>query len=339
MRSFACALLLSLPITLAGQQPAPASIPPPAAAPALLSTPGPLYTTPQPALHTPIKLIAYGDQRFTDPSNTTATNPAARRLLVEKILSEHPDAVVMSGDVPYRGNVLADYDVFRSETASWRAAGLRIYPALGNHEFARCEPEVCLENWWNAFPEMPQLRNRRWYAAQLGAQIYILSIDSDTSLLPGSPQRAWIEQQIAALPASIRFVVITMHHPPVADVQTTLHVDHNPRPNEISLRDYLAAIAPRSRARFIVVAGHIHNYERFEENGVLYFVSGGGAAQPYEVDRTPSDKYQDKDFPNYHYLRFTLDVNTLKGEMVRLADPAAVNPVWQVRDSFTIKSK
>jgi hypothetical protein len=28
-----------------------------------------------------------------------------------------------------------------------------------------------------------------------------------------------------------------MHHPPVADIQTRLHVDHNPRPNEIALRD------------------------------------------------------------------------------------------------------
>src|SRR2546430_3654783 len=51
----------------------------------------------------------------------------------------------------------------------------------------------CLENWWNNFPEM---RNRRWYAAQLGSRVYALALDSDASLLPGSDQALWIERQI-----------------------------------------------------------------------------------------------------------------------------------------------
>lgn len=307
--------------------------------PGIVSSPGPLFTTPNSALHKPVTVVAYGDTRFTDTSNTTATNPIARRELVDRIASLHPDAVLISGDLPYRGGILADYQVFRTETEPWRAAGLRLYPALGNHEFAKCEPAVCLENWWNAFPEIPQLRHRRWYAAQLGSAIYTLSLDSDTSLLPDTPQRVWLEAQIAQLPSSIRFVLINLHHPPVADIQTVEHVDHNPRPNEISLGDYLEKIAPTTRARFVVIAGHIHNYERFEQGGVTFFVSGGGGAQPYAVVRTPPDRYQDPAFPNYHYLLFTLKGNTLKGEMVRLQNPQGGTPVWQTRDTFEIKGK
>jgi hypothetical protein len=304
-----------------------------------LSTPGPLFVTQQSALQKPIKIVAYGDMRFTNPSETTATNPVARRDLVAKIAQEEPDAILISGDIPWRGNVVDDYTWFRTETAVWRTENLRVYPALGNHEFSKCEPAVCLEHWWNAFPEMPQLRGRRWYSAQLGDAIYILSIDSDTSLLPGSEQRVWLEAQIAQLPKSIRFVLITMHHPPVGDIQAREHVDHNPRPNEIALVDLLRNEELTTRARFVVIAGHTHNYERFLEDGVMYFVSGGGGAQPYHVDRSPSDLYQDPSFPNYHYLRFTLQGKTLKGEMVRLKDASAATPEWEVKDKFEIKAK
>ena len=54
-------------------------------------------------------------------------------------------------------------------------------------------PQPDLENWWNAFPPM---RNRRWYSAQLGSRVYLIALDSDTSLLPGSNQARWIEKQI-----------------------------------------------------------------------------------------------------------------------------------------------
>ena len=304
----------------------------------LLSTPGPLFVVPQADLHHPVKVIAYGDMRFTNPSEITATNPAARQDLVAKIASEQPDAVLVSGDIPWRG-LVEDYGEFRAETAIWRSEGLHVYPALGNHEFSKCETPVCLERWWNAFPELPQLRNRRWYSAQLGEKIYIVSLDSDAALTPGSEQGTWLESQLAQLPRTIKFVLFTLHHPPVADVQTMEHVDHNPRANEISLADLLRREELTSGARFVVVAGHTHNYERFLEDGVMYFVSGGGGAQPYKVDRSPSDFYKGNTFPNYHFLRFTLDGNTLKGEMVRLKDPAASTPEWEVKDKFEIKAK
>jgi len=68
-------------------------------------------------------------------------------------------------------------------------------------------------------------------------------LDSDASLLPGSEQQRWLEGQLGGLPGSVDFVVGTIHHLPVADVQKRLSVDHNPRENEIALRDYLSGVA------------------------------------------------------------------------------------------------
>src|SRR5271167_720907 len=291
------------------------------------------FKVPQSELSEPLVLIAYGDMRFTQTGETGASSPSARQALVARIARENPAAIFINGDVPWHG-IDADYAVYRDETRAWRDLNLRVYPALGNHEFSSCEASICLERWWDAFP---QLRGRRWYSVAIGAKVVGIALDSDAPLLPGSDQRLWLEEQVASLDPAVRIVMIVMHHPPLADVQTVKLTDHNPRPSEQTLAAYLKTAAAGATARFLVSAGHIHNYERFLQDGVVYLVSGGGGAIPYEVDRTASDLYQDADFPNYHYVRFTLRGQILSGEMIRLSDHAAARPtVWQTRDRFEI---
>jgi len=301
----------------------------------LLSEPGPTFRIADNQLPNRLMLIAYGDQRFTNPANTTQTSPRIRQWLVKQIAAEHPAAVIMNGDVPLAGDAANDYAVFQAETKAWRDSKLRVFPALGNHEF-RGDPRKDLENWWNAFPE---LRNRRWYSAQLGSRLYLLLLDSDTSLLPGSDQARWLEKQVEGIPASIDFVIVSLHHPPVADIQTHIEVDHNPRPNEIALRDYLSKAARTSHASFLVSAGHIHNYERTVVEGVTYLVSGGGGAPPYFVERTPQDLYQSILFPNYHYVKLTVEKDRLHGAMYRVANPEAPTLTAELKDSFDVLVK
>jgi len=301
----------------------------------LISQPGPTFRVPQAEVGIHTKVIVFGDQRFTDPENTKVTNPKVRRLLVQKIAQEHPDAILMNGDVPYSGDVENDYAVYKTETETWRNEHLHIYPALGNHEF-HGDPQQALEHWWSAFPEM---RGRRWYSVELGKALYTIALDSDTSLLKGSDQLNWLNTQLTSLPKTTRFVFISLHHPPVADFQTRINVSHNPRPNEIALRDYLEALAPQIKAKIIVSAGHIHNYERFTQKGVTFLVSGGGAASPVEVERAPDDLYQDKGFPNYHFVEFVLNGDTLEAKMYRLADVNAEAPTWEAKDSFKVRAK
>jgi hypothetical protein len=323
-RSFAAALLLlalAASPRLAAQQPDSA----------------PTFRVPASALSQHVTVIAYGDQRFhdaTDPKLNIA-DPRMREALVRKIAEEHPDAVQMSGDVPYRGSDANDYAVYRGETAPWRDAHLRIYPALGNHELAG-GAEQGVQNWWSAFPE---LKGRRWYSVLLGDRISLIELDSNSDLTPAGEQLPWLKMQLAALPGSVDFVLISLHHPPVADIQTHIEVDHNPRPNEIALRDALSEIAPTFHAAIVVIAGHIHNYERAEVGGVTYLVSGGGGAHPYYVERTKEDLFQEDLFPVFHYVRFELEADQLKATMFKVQDPTADILVWQAKDHFIIKKK
>ncbi|MBV9344905.1 MAG: metallophosphoesterase [Gammaproteobacteria bacterium] len=306
----------------------------------LLSTAAAAQTGPllrlDPAPSEPLRFIAYGDMRFTDPAETEHTNPNARQALVRQIAAEKPAVVLLNGDVPWYGGSKGDYAEFALETAVWREQGIAAYPALGNHEFKDCEEADCLENWWAAFPKVAR---QRWYALEITPRLRAIALDSNAALVRGSPQRAWLERQMHELPASVDFLFVFLHHPPTADLQRE-HTDHNPRPNERSLGAYLRQLAPSLHARLIVCAGHIHNYERRREGGIVYLVSGGGGAHPVPVVRARGDLYHGPGFPNYHYLRFTLAGATLRGEMMRLADYDAPLPQdWRLEDTFEITAR
>jgi hypothetical protein len=116
--------------------------------------------------------------------------------------------------------------------------------------------------------------------------------------------------------------------------------NHNPRPGDMAFAQYLEDVAAHAHQRFIVCGGHIHNYERREENGITYLVSGGGGAQPAEITRDAGDLYRGPGLPNYHYIRFVLDGARLRGEMIRLEDFSSAQPrVWLRRDEFEIRAK
>jgi hypothetical protein len=134
----------------------------------------------------------------------------------------------------------------------------------------------------------------------------------------------------------VRYVFFNLHHPPVVDVQEFGDASHNGRPNERALAEFLAKAPEKSHVRFFVSAGHVHNYERFFQNGIVYLVSGGGGAKPVPIVRAPADLYQDSGFPNYHYVRIVQDGENLSGTMVRVADPSATTPVWEERDHFEV---
>ena len=262
--------------------------------------------------------------RFTDPGNTKDTNPTARRALVAKVAAEKPDALLLSGDVPLNGGVANDYAVYREETAAWRAAGLKVFPAMGNHELHGCGG---VENWWKAFPE---LRGRRWYSVQMG-DAYFITVDSNLDLKAGGEQSAWVAKQLEGLPKGTKYVFISLHHPPVAD-GIVGDPSHNVRPNEDALAQQLEAAAKQISAKIIVIAGHIHNYERFERGGVVYLVSGGGGAKPYPVERTAGDMFQDTVFPIFHYVKFVSEHGALQATMYRWDEGGG----FEAKDSFVV---
>lgn len=278
--------------------------------------------------HQDLRILAYGDMRFTDPSNTDDTNPRARKWLAEKVGDEHADAMIITGDVPFHGSDPRDWAVFEKEAASW-AHSPRVYPTVGNHEL-RNKPRQGQINFAEAFP---QLLKNRFYSVLLG-NVFIITLNSTEPLWPKGQQADWLRSQLDHIPAQADFVIFSMHVPLIADTQSEF-IANIPAPESVLLRRYLEARAVTARQKFIVINGHIHNYERFEFNGITHIITGGGGAKPYPVFiRGPQDKYRDPAFPVFNYVMLAVHGKRLEGTMYKIADPDATEYTLVEKDHF-----
>jgi 3',5'-cyclic AMP phosphodiesterase CpdA len=274
--------------------------------------------------------VAFGDTRFTDPGNTEAANAAVRQALVSAIAETRPAFVSIGGDIVYNGSQAGDWQVWDSETKHWRDQKIAVYPAIGNHDLKGNE-KTALTNYFQRFPE---LQRNRYYSVRL-ANCLMLVLDSALDELSG-PQGDWVKQKLDSIPADVSFVIIVMHHPPYTSSSDDKRYGggHSARETERAFGKMLEARQPQTRARFVVFAGHVHNYERHEHGGITYFVTGGGGAHAYPIERAPDDNFQSTEI-NYHYLsaEVSQDAMTVTMHRVQLGHGTLT---WSEPDRVTI---
>jgi Icc-related predicted phosphoesterase len=277
------------------------------------------------------KFIVYGDTRFTDPHDHEAANPEVRRALVAAIAREKPAFLCFGGDIVYNGNNADDWKVYDAETKPWRDQGLKVYPALGNHDL-HGDPAVALGNYFARYPE---LQSSRYYAVDAGS-VLIVVLDSSLSETDQA-QGEWLRGKLEHLPKQVKFVVVLMHHPPYTSSSDAKKFGggHSARTSEAALARYLEAKQKELSAKIVVFAGHVHNYERHEHGGVTYFVTGGGGAHAYPIERASGDPFQSNEI-NYHYLIVSVTPGEMKVVMRRL-ELKDGREVWTEADSESFR--
>jgi Icc-related predicted phosphoesterase len=279
---------------------------------------------------TPLRFVAYGDTRFHDPIDFEAANPPVRIALVQAIADANPAFICFTGDIVYNGYDANDWKVWDTETSIWRDKKIPVYPSLGNHDL-HGDPKVALGNYFHRFHD---LKNSRYYSVR-AANTLILALDSSLDEA-GGPQGLWLADKLDHIPSDVDFVFLMFHHPPYTSSsdEKTHGGGHSARAPEQALAKMLEQRQTRARFRIVVFSGHVHNYERHEHGGVTYFVSGGGAAHAYPIDRAPDDPFQSKEI-NYHYLLVEVDHQQLNVTMNRV-DLTSGKPVWTQPDSVKI---
>ncbi len=279
---------------------------------------------------TPLRFVAYGDTRFHDPKDFEAANPPVRVALVQAITGVNPAFICFTGDIVLNGFDANDWKVWDSETTVWRDKKIPVYPALGNHDLHGDE-KAALGNYFQRFPD---LKNSRYYSVR-AANALVLVLDSSLEEA-GGPQGQWLADKLDHVPPDVDFVFLMFHHPPYTSSSDAKAFGggHSARAAEQTLAKTLEARQTHARFRIVVFSGHVHNYERHEHGGVTYFVSGGGAAHAYPIERAPSDPFQSKEI-NYHYLLVEVDHGRAKVTMNRV-DLTSGKPVWTQPDSVTI---
>lgn len=273
--------------------------------------------------------IAMGDLRETQTGNHFVTNPERRQAIIHAIAEANPAFVGVSGDIVYNGGNEADWEQWDRETAEWTEKKIEIVPAPGNHDV---HGDPLLEKYFRRFPA---LRQNRYYSARAG-NVLVLSLDSSLPTATG-PQFEWMKEKVEHLGKETEFVVFLMHHPPLTRSEDHLMGGgHAARPTEIALATWLEDSQKRSTAKFVVIAGHVHNYERYERNGVDYIVSGGAGATPYMIERGADDFYKDPG-ASYHYLKIDVGPGKMRIGMEKL-EMVEGHPVWNERDSLAMSA-
>src|SRR5260221_2235929 len=276
------------------------------------------------------RFVAFGDTRFHAPADTEAANAVVRQTMVKAIDEEKPAFVSIGGDIVYSGDNPKDWQVWDTETTLWQNHKIVIYPALGNHDL-HGDQKTALGNY---FARFPAIKESRFYAVQVGNSL-LLVLDSALDELSG-PQGEWLRAQIEHLASNLDFVFFVFHHPPYTSSsdEKAYGGGHSARDMEMGLAAYLQEKQKQVRPRFIVFSGHVHNYERHEHAGVVYFVTGGGGAHPYPITRKADDAYQDPGI-NYHYLLVEVDKNYARITMKKLEFKDG-KPVWTQPDETVI---
>jgi hypothetical protein len=283
----------------------------------------------------PFKFVAYGDMRMTDTHNHHDSDPDRRKAIIEGIAKQGAKFVLISGDLVLNGSNGSDWREYDKEIKPILDSGAVIYPALGNHEL-RGNPRDALGNYFQRFSELKQ---SRYYTVHAG-NVLVITIDSEEDN-PGSPQMQWMEGVLRTqVTREIEFVVFCLHHPPYTNFGMA-SVGHEARHQEQHMASYLEGLQQKSHAKFLVISGHNHNYERYEHNGVMYIVSGGGGATPYMPHRNPGDFYQGTG-PTYHYCLITMEPGKLNFEMYRLTQGIGLGKGkfgWEKADNFALTTK
>jgi Icc-related predicted phosphoesterase len=281
-------------------------------------------------LKIPFTFLSFGDTRFTNPADHKAANPQARQLLVKAMADQHPAFISIGGDIAYNGNDLNDWKVFDEETAVWRAQKIPVYPILGNHDLHGKEA-TALTNYFQRFPV---IQNARFYSVR-AANALLLNLDSSLDELAGL-QGLWIKEQLDSLAPGVEFIFLVLHHPPYTSSSDDQKFGggHSIRESEKQLARMLEARQALTRARFVVLSSHVHNYERHEHGGVVYIVTGGGGAHAYPIERAPEDLFQSKRV-NYHYLQIHVEKGEATITMKRLGLETPT-PMWTSEDNVRI---
>lgn len=245
-------------------------------------------------------IAAYGDSR---------TGNSEHKKIVALIEAAHPLAVFHTGDLVPKGDDTDGWRNFRDITKNLRASA-SFYAVLGNHE---------LKGEKFFFDLFRSPGNGRWYREDLRGIRFIM-LDYLSPLGKKSGQFKWLEKELLAPAEGTRFKVIVMHKP----LLSTGRHGHEKWKAAADLEKLF-----KERGVDLVLAGHDHDYERLEKDGLVHVVAGGGGAPlRRQYYKNPASRI----FASvHHYCLLSVCGEVLKGEVFDIEN--------KLIDSFEVRAK
>lgn len=194
--------------------------------------------------------------------------------LVPRIVAYDPRRVFIAGDVVERGTQ-GNWNDFCARINANLPSGTTIFPAIGNHDVL---DDTNLERYFGKFD---YLSNQRYYVARVGGPPTAVFIVLDVSAGTDQPrpaqnwntQKNWLNGVLDNPAYADLFKFVMFHVPYWTDGERTRN-----RPDYVKELDDIFFVGGVRRVH-AVFQGHTHAYERWNINGIPYFVSGGAGAE------------------------------------------------------------
>jgi len=230
-------------------------------------------------------MVAFGDTRTDDEVHQKVSN---------QIVAEKPLIVFQTGDLMDSALEVAQWNNFFAIEAAMLKSSF-YFPIFGNHEVGGDSYYYTLFETRNSYDS-----ERNWYADW--GQVGFIGIEQyKTRWAEDEEALLWLEETLIKLQDK-RYLIFS-HHEPMYTFS-----NHGPW---LEGREVIQPLLEEYGVD-MVLSGHNHCYERFEVNGIVYIVTGGGGAPLYSTGTGPEEEMPL--FQNwgkfYHFLR--LDISPEK---------------------------
>ena len=270
----------------------------------------------------PIKVVFVGD---------TGTGDSHQRAVRDQMVRADPSWVFLLGDNIYSEGSRRYFgprydDIYQPLLAK----GVRFHSALGNHDVEGCDATPlnplpddarayvadglrCNARFHLEHAAFGYVRNKRYYSVPVPAvspvmEVFVLDTNTlDTSqskllLRDDTAQVQWLDAALGRSRAPWKVVI--MHHPPHSPTTGAKYFFFVPigggRTREFRLDRQIGPLLARHKVD-VVFAGHNHFYARMKpQNGIRYFVSGGGGRKTYGFEGEPDYVLAGGDY--YHFV-------------------------------------
>lgn len=296
---------------------------------------------PTPCRSGPIRVVVAGDLQRTsiwEQLIGREQNDAERSSVVGAIAFLQPDLVLLTGDNVFAGGSDAQWEAFDALTGPLRAHEIPVTTAFGNHEYWYYGRQAAERH---VYPRFPMMHEQHWYVVPLGV-VRLVVLDSNDAFLTEETwksQQRWFERTLAAYDAddAVRGVLVAFHHPPFTNSTVTKDEKH--------VQDAFLPAFQKSKKTLALLNGHVHGYERYEQDGKVYVVSGGAGGPRAKLATGHARRHDDDKFEggtpaghdgvvrDFHFTRYEIGEIGIAAEVHALPKGGTS---WRIADRFRL---
>lgn len=263
------------------------------------------FSTAMPDSNNHFKFLHYGDCGF---------NNTMQRGIATQMNAEDADFGVVTGDVDQGSGTSGgdNYDDIFFQIYSNQLAKQCHFTAIGNHDTYYDNAATYLESFY--LPHNNPANTERYYSFIWGNAKFIC-LDGSTSYAVGSAQYRWLEDELRCNDKEWLFCYF--HEPAWTNYWSLDYLipftDYFMYGGNADMRTSIVPLFEQYDVDY-VLNGHTHLYQKGQQNGVKYIISGGSAQDPGTNTETQWNTYPQVQLvlKINQYVKFEINGDTAK---------------------------